>query len=72
MDAGSDAEVVECADCREPVAPESDVVYAFGNDSVICMACGLRRGGRYNAADDRWVTEPQVDALLEQLESRGV
>jgi hypothetical protein len=52
-----------CADCGAPMEG-SERSYAFGEQSVLCWACAVRRGGRHDAQEDTWITAPAVDDLL--------
>jgi hypothetical protein len=56
-----------CGDCGASIG-EVDRSYPFGTDSVLCEACALRRGGVYDEQEDRWITHPFVDDLMERLE----
>lgn len=63
-------DLTACAECGTPVSPAEDRVYAFGVDSVLCMACALRRGGAYDEEKDRWTVPPRVNDLLQRSEAR--
>lgn len=52
-----------CADCGAPTDPWARS-YAFGEQSVLCWSCAVRRGGRHDAQEDAWTTAPGVDDLL--------
>ncbi len=55
-----------CADCGAPIEPGSDRSYAFGEAATLCWDCAVRRGGRYDAAQERWSDPPRVSDLLER------
>jgi hypothetical protein len=68
MDESDD--LVACAACGSVISRSEDRAYAFGTDSAICLACGLRRGGAYDEEEDRWRVAPQIDDLLRSSEAR--
>jgi hypothetical protein len=51
-----------CVDCGAEIRPGPDPTFALGA-GVLCLDCALRRGGRYDAEQDRWVTEPDFGDL---------
>jgi hypothetical protein len=59
-------QLVECADCGGEIVSERDRSYAFGDESEICIACAIRRGGRYDELHDHWTVAPAVQDLLER------
>ncbi|MEW5852050.1 MAG: hypothetical protein AB2A00_24895 [Myxococcota bacterium] len=58
-----DFEQGECEDCRQTVTPPQDPVYRLGEDAFLCLQCATRRGGVYNADEDRWVVEPSLRGI---------
>jgi hypothetical protein len=54
---------VACADCGALVARGGERGYAFGEASVLCFACAERRGGSYDADEDRWTNAPSLRGL---------
>jgi hypothetical protein len=61
-------DLVTCADCYASLSAD-DVIYTFGYDWALCIDCAVRRGGLYDASEDRWVRAPYLDDLLERLEA---
>jgi hypothetical protein len=59
-----DYDLFGCSDCGASVSPETDRVYAFGTDGVLCMECSLRRGGAWDESREQWTVPPRVDDLL--------
>ena len=55
-------QISSCADCGAPTAPD-DRSYAFGTTGLLCWKCGVRRGGSYEADEDRWTRAPDVADL---------
>ena len=64
MPTAQEYDLLGCSDCGVSVSPETDRVYAFGTDGVLCMECSLRRGGAWDEATERWTVPPRVDDLL--------
>ena len=52
-----------CAACGADVLPETDRVFAFGEENLLCYACASARGGVYDEVEDRWVRAPQLRDL---------
>ena len=57
-----------CADCGADLQPEIQEGFSFGTRGVLCFECATRRGGSYDANQDRWVTPPNLDGLGEGYE----
>ena len=57
---------VACAGCGAEIAPEIDRAYAYGPDSYLCFECAERRGGIYDAQEDRWTAAPDVSGLPDE------
>jgi len=55
-----------CASCGERIAPESEAGFAFGTGNVLCAACAIRRGGRYDAQRDVWDEAPDLSGLADE------
>lgn len=56
-----------CASCGAQIAEseeEDERVFALDDDSVVCFACALERGGEWDEAEHRWARPPLVDDLL--------
>lgn len=54
-----------CADCGADLE-SGERAFAVSDDSVICYACAVRRGGAYDELHDRWSPAPMTDDLLER------
>lgn len=52
-----------CADCGALVDLAGARTFAFGEQSLLCWSCAIRRGGRYDAGREEWTTEPRVTDL---------
>jgi hypothetical protein len=52
-----------CASCGERIAPESERAFTFGTGNVLCAACSVQRGGRYDARRDVWDEPPDLAGL---------
>lgn len=51
-----------CADCGESI-PGGVRSYEFGEQSALCWACAVKRGGSYDAKRERWTTKPSTANL---------
>jgi hypothetical protein len=60
-----DAESSACADCGALVDLAGARTFAFGEQSLLCWSCAIRRGGRYDAGREAWSTPPSVADLGE-------
>lgn len=56
----------ECANCGAIIAEGTDPGFPFGENSMLCFECAIRRGGEYDSSEDRWVVLPSVSDLEEQ------
>jgi hypothetical protein len=59
-------ELVECWECGETVSPSEDSVFQFGDRAVLCLKCAIRRGGAYDAVDERWIAAPSMAGLPDE------
>lgn len=58
-----DEAVAPCADCGAELQLGRSRECAIANETYLCFACALRRGGSYDEAHDRWTTAPRTDGL---------
>jgi hypothetical protein len=56
----------ECADCGAPILSGAEAGFGFGEDAMLCSTCATRRGGCYDAHQERWTESPRVADLLEE------
>ena len=56
----------ECADCGAAVLSGAESGFGFGHNAVLCSTCAIRRGGSYDARQERWIQPPRVADLLEE------
>lgn len=56
-------ELDECVDCGATVDVETDPSFPFGSRGVLCLECAIRRGGIYDADEDRWTSPPDLRGL---------
>ena len=59
-------ELTECADCGSEIAKATDEAFAFGEIGFLCIDCSIRRGGVYDADQDRWTRAPEVSDLWDE------
>lgn len=50
----------DCVDCGATIDPERDRAFAVSPELYLCFDCSIRRGGRWDAYDDKWVVAPNV------------
>jgi hypothetical protein len=55
-----------CCLCGAPIWPETDRSFACSPEEFLCFACSERRGGVYEAREDRWVVAPDVAGLFDE------
>lgn len=55
-----------CADCGAVISIATDRGFSFGAQGVLCWECAIRRGGSYDANEDRWTEPPDVADLPER------
>lgn len=58
-----------CAECGALVVVAVDRGFAFGESSALCFECSLRRGGRFDADEERWTIEPRISDLLRDYQA---
>ena len=58
----------ECADCGAPILRGAEAGFAFGEDAMLCSSCAIRRGGSYDARQERWLEPPRVADFLDEPE----
>jgi hypothetical protein len=58
-----DEKQVECVACGATFAPEDARAYAVDEETFLCWACSLDRGGKFDAQRDCWVRPPDVRGL---------
>jgi len=54
--------MVPCAGCGTAI-PDDSRSFAFGETQLLCWECAIRRGGSFDAKEDRWITEPHTEDL---------
>jgi hypothetical protein len=64
-------ELTECWDCGATVSPSEDPVYEFAENQALCFECALRRGGEYDAHEERWTVAPNVQDLPDEQRPHG-
>lgn len=58
-------QLIPCAVCGTPVDSAVAPGYGFGTRSVVCWDCAMARGGTYDSGQEKWVTAPRIDDLVE-------
>ncbi|MCI0652611.1 MAG: hypothetical protein L0Z55_12100 [Planctomycetes bacterium] len=60
MEREEEDELSPCAECGALVPPGSERAFAFGDGEVLCWECSIRRGGSFDAEEERWVRQPST------------
>jgi hypothetical protein len=55
-----------CIGCGAEMWPALDRAFACGPDAFLCFECAERRGGVYEADEDRWTEAPDVADLPDE------
>jgi hypothetical protein len=55
-----------CCDCGASIWPETERAFACSPESYLCFACAERRGGVFDAAEERWTTAPDVEDIADE------
>jgi hypothetical protein len=66
-DAEGEEAPMACADCGAEVFGAADRAFEFGAQLLLCWQCAERRGGRYDAHQERWSTAPDISDLRARL-----
>jgi hypothetical protein len=56
-------DLVACLSCGAEVSLGVDRAFALTEDSALCFACAVRRGGSYSEAHDQWTKSPNLSGL---------
>jgi hypothetical protein len=64
IDEGED--ITRCIDCGETIQGAADQSFVSGPETYLCFECAERRGGVYDAAEDRWTIPPDVSGLPDE------
>jgi hypothetical protein len=59
-------EAVACIGCGAELWPDVDRAFACDDDSFLCFECAERRGGVYDADEERWSVPPDVIGLPDE------
>ena len=51
------------SDCGAGVYMSGSRAYGIGDWGALCWSCAIRRGGQYDADEERWTTAPSTDDL---------
>jgi len=60
------SEPTTCCECGAPIWAEVDRAFPCSADDYLCFACAERRGGVYDAFEDRWTAPPDVSGLPDE------
>lgn len=68
MHRDEEVDLSTCADCGATIRAEVQEGFSFGTRGVLCFECAARRGGSYDAQQDRWTVDPNLEGLEEGYE----
>jgi hypothetical protein len=54
---------IDCVDCAQVVNSAIDPVFRIRGNECLCLECGVRRGGYYDASVKNWVRPPNLAGL---------
>jgi hypothetical protein len=54
---------VDCVDCLQVVNSGMDPVFRVKGGLCLCLECGVKRGGSYDAPGETWVRAPNLGGL---------
>ena len=57
-------EVFTCVACGALFDPDVQRGFPIEEDTVLCAACAVRRGGVYDEERDEWTRPPDISGLL--------
>lgn len=66
QDAGGWDDASACIDCGAELWPDVDRAFLCSSEIYLCFECAERRGGVYEADEDRWVVPPDVAGLPDE------
>jgi hypothetical protein len=59
-------EPTSCNDCGAEIWPDVDRAFSCSAETFLCFACAERRGGVYDASNDRWLVAPSIVGLFDE------
>ncbi len=59
-------ELSVCSSCGAELWPEADRAFTYGPGAYLCFECAERRGGVFDAEEDRWTSAPDVSGLPDE------
>lgn len=59
-------EMAICCECAAPIDAATSRAYVCSPETLLCFTCAERRGGVYEAVQDRWVIPPDVSGLPDE------
>jgi hypothetical protein len=66
MDPDDREDFAVCSLCGAQVSEESEGIFGFGTQNVLCGECAIARGGRYDALRDAWEVAPDLTGLPDE------
>lgn len=56
-------EIVDCADCGQPLDVDRERGYRATPEWSLCLACAIERGAQFDEEMDRWTVAPDLSGL---------
>ena len=56
-------DLIDCSSCGAEVSLGADRVFVLSEDTALCFACAVKRGGLYDEAHDTWKRAPDLKGL---------
>ncbi len=60
------AEPTACCDCGASMWPEVERAFPCSPETYLCFVCAERRGGVFDATEERWIVAPNVAGLPDE------
>lgn len=55
-----------CSDCNRDLGVDPTLFYEATSGAQLCWDCAIRRGGTFDAKQDRWVIRPDISDLPDE------
>jgi hypothetical protein len=56
-------EMTLCLVCGAEISVAVDRTFAVTDDTAVCFACAVERGGRYDELHDTWTRAPELSGV---------
>ncbi len=66
MERDEEESLFTCADCGAAIWTDIDRYFPISDETYLCWTCAIRRGGSYDADEDRWTTAPGLEGIADE------